>query len=89
VRVNNPHLLRALVQRIPRGVTPSRTITAPDPCTRADLLSEEERLATFAQSAATVGGRVPNRNVPRNRSLVPVMPAAPATLPLWPEGRQA
>jgi hypothetical protein len=84
--IRNPALFRAVIQRQFRGVTPSRTITAPEPCVRADLLSEEERLATFAQSAATVGGRVPNRMVPRNRSLVPVSPAASATTPPLAQG---
>jgi hypothetical protein len=50
IAIRNPHLLRAVVQRTYRGVTPPRTITAPEPCTRADLLSERERLATFERS---------------------------------------
>jgi hypothetical protein len=84
IAIRNPHLLRAVIQRQYRSVTPSRTITAPDPCPRADLITEAQRLAYFAQSAATIGGRVPNPSVPRNRSLVPVNQAAPATNPLDP-----
>jgi hypothetical protein len=81
IAIRNSALLRAVIQRQFRGVTPSRTITAPDPCPRADLITEAQRMAYFAQSAATVGGRVPLLGVPRNRSLVPVSPAAPATHP--------
>lgn len=48
--IKNPVLLRAVLQRTYPGVTPSRTITAPEPCERASLLTEEERLATFERS---------------------------------------
>jgi hypothetical protein len=81
--IRNPHLLRALIQRVPRGVRPSRTITAPEPDHGEvhTVLSEDERMAQFERSRATVNGRVPNQMVPRNRSLVPVSPAASATTP--------
>lgn len=86
IAIRNPALFRAVIQRQHRGVTPSRTITAPDPCPRADLITEAQRMAYFEQSAATVGGRVPNPSVPRNRSLVPVSPVAPATHPPMAQG---
>lgn len=50
MKIANPHLLRAMIQRTHRGVTPSRTITAPEPCERASLITEDERLATFEHS---------------------------------------
>jgi hypothetical protein len=50
IAIRNPHLLRACVQRTYRGVTPPRTITAPEPCQRADLITEAERLAQFERS---------------------------------------
>lgn len=50
MKINNPALLRAVLQRTYPGVTPSRTITAPEPCERASLLTEDERLATFERS---------------------------------------
>lgn len=50
MRITNAALYRAVIQKCPRGVTPSRTITAPEPCERASLLTEEERLATFERS---------------------------------------
>lgn len=48
--IANPHLLRAMIQRTYRGVTPPRTITAPHPCEVKTLLSEADRLATFEHS---------------------------------------
>lgn len=48
--IANPHLLRAMIQRTRPGVAPSRTITAPEPCERASLITEDERLATFERS---------------------------------------
>lgn len=48
--IRNSALLRAVVQRTFRGVTPPRTITAPEPCVRADLITERERLAQFEHS---------------------------------------
>jgi len=50
IAIRNPALLRAVVQRTYRGVTPPRTITAPEPCQRADLITEAERLAQFERS---------------------------------------
>lgn len=54
IAVRNPHavvrLARTMIQHVPRGATPSRTITAPEPCERADLITEAERLATFERS---------------------------------------
>jgi hypothetical protein len=54
IAIRNPHavarLARSMIQRVPRGATPSRTITAPEPCESADLLSETERLAQFERS---------------------------------------
>ena len=52
--IRNPHavarLSRSMIQRVPRGATPSRTITAPEPCQRADLITEAERQAYFERS---------------------------------------
>lgn len=52
MKINNPVLLRAVIQRTYRGVTPSRTITAPEPGERASLITEDERLDTFKRSRA-------------------------------------
>lgn len=48
--IANPALFRAVIQRTYRGVTPPRVITAPEPCERASLITEAERLATFERS---------------------------------------
>ena len=68
-------LARALIQKCPRGVAPSRVITAPEPGMRANLLSETDRLAQFRASELrprTACGPLPNRPVERDRALVPL-----------------
>lgn len=54
----NAQLVRAMIQRQHKGVTPPRTITAPMPKLGTDHTTEADRLATFDQSARTVGGKV-------------------------------
>ena len=54
----NAQLARAMIQRQHKGVTPPRTITAPMPKLGTDHTTEADRLATFDQSARTVGGKV-------------------------------
>ena len=53
----NAQLARAMIQRQRRGVTPPASITAPI-VERLDHTTEADRLATFDQSARTVGGKV-------------------------------
>lgn len=54
IAIRNPHavarLARSIIQHVPRGASPPRTITAPEPCQRADLITEAERLAQFERS---------------------------------------
>ena len=54
----NAQLVRAMIQRQYRGVTPPASITAPiaDTLDR-DHTTEADRLATFDQSARTTGGK--------------------------------
>lgn len=41
----------SIIQRVPRGATPSRTITAPEPGARVlSMIDERERLAQFERS---------------------------------------
>lgn len=54
----NAQLARAMIQRQYRGVTPPASITAPLPVLAPDHTTEDMRLATFDQSARTVGGKV-------------------------------
>lgn len=54
----NAQLARAMIQRQYRGVTPPASITAPMPKLGMDHTTEADRLATFDQSARTVGGKV-------------------------------
>ena len=54
----NAQLARAMIQRQHKGVTPPRTITAPMPKLGTDHTTEADRLATFDQSARTIGGKV-------------------------------
>jgi len=52
----NAQLVRAMIQRQRRGVTPPASITAPI-VERLDHTTEADRLATFDQSARTTGGK--------------------------------
>lgn len=54
----NAQLARAMIQRQRKGVTPPASITAPMPKLGTDHTTEADRLATFDQSARTVGGKV-------------------------------
>lgn len=54
----NAQLVRAMIQRQHKGVTPPASITAPLPKLGMDHTTEADRLATFDQSARTVGGKV-------------------------------
>lgn len=53
----NAQLVRAMIQRTHRGVTPPASITAPVPALIRDHTTEADRLATFDQSARTTGGK--------------------------------
>lgn len=53
----NAQLARLMIQRQHRGAIPPRTITAPL-SDRRDHTIEVDRLATFDQSARTIGGVV-------------------------------
>lgn len=54
----NAQLVRAMIQRQHKGVTPPASITAPLPKLGMDHTTEADRLATFDQSARTTGGKV-------------------------------
>lgn len=79
----NARLARAMIQRQYRGVTPPRTITAPLADTR-DHTTETDRLATFDQSARTIGGKVapfhPQTRGPLRASPAPAGFPKPATI---------
>lgn len=69
----NAQIVLAMIQRQHKGVTPPRTITAPMPKLGTDHTTEADRLATFDQSARTVGGVV--------APFVPCQAAAPRLTP--------
>jgi len=79
----NAQLARAMIQRQHRGVTPPRTITAPLTDMR-DHTTEADRLATFAQSARTRGGKVapfhPQSDGPLRLAPAPAGFPKPATI---------
>lgn len=49
--MNKYLLAKGIIQFVPRGVVPSRVITAPEPCEAIySMISEADRLAQFAHS---------------------------------------
>ena len=72
----NVQLARAMIQRQHKGVTPPRTITAPMPKLGTDHTTEADRLATFDQSARTIGGKVAPFVAPAARVPDPQSPLA-------------
>lgn len=80
----NAQLTRLMIQRQHRGVPPPRTITAPLSDTR-DHTTEADRLATFDQSARTIGGKVapfhPQPDVSPRPAPAPAGSLKPATIP--------
>lgn len=78
-QIKNPQLLRAVIQLVPRGRIPPRTITAPENLKRADLMTEAERMATFERSVNfhRISSHPP---VPNHKALVPC--PSPAVTPL-------
>lgn len=82
----NARLAFAMIQRTYRGVTPPASITAPiaDTLDR-DHTTETDRLATFDQSARSIGGKVapfhPQTRGPLRASPAPAGSLKPAPFP--------
>jgi len=83
--IHNPHLVRAIIQRCPRGTTPGATITAPlsdegKYDTDKGLLPQRE--AYFELSKRTVGRMSAFPSIPRSKSMIPVSTVAGHSAPL-------
>lgn len=83
--IQNAHLLRAIIQRCPRGTTPGATITAP----LSDELAYDtdkgllpQREAYFEQSRRSVGRVAAFPAIPRSKSMIPVSTVAGHSAPL-------
>ena len=79
----NARLAFAMIQRQRKGVTPPCAITAPL-LERRDHTTEADRLATFDQSARSIGGKVapfhPQTRGPLRASPAPAGFPTPATI---------